>query len=169
MSGKGFESVTIGSVLVAIMLIAGVAAASVQMMTNLFSAGSIYNYHTLVKAYFDSNCANEIDTINWTAVNGNTSLSLYQNYSTMIWIRNNGNTNATRLNLTATGWSPAGLNVSQIGWNRENKTLHCKNETLWEVKNATLWFIPIMTVAPNGTGTFEFTFNFHIWNDVERT
>ena len=163
MSGKGFERFTIGSVLVVMMLIAGVVAAAVSMIT-IPNYGNIYNYHTLVKAYFDSNCTNEIDSINWTAVNNNTSLSLWQNYSTMIWIRNKGNTNAIMLHLNATDWSPEGLSVSQIGWDREGRML---NTT--QIKNATLWFIPIMTVAPNGTGTFEFTFNFHLWNDVEGT
>lgn len=167
MSGKGYERFTIGSVLVLIMLIAVVVVAAVPMMTNLFSSGEIYNYNTLVKAYFNSGCTNEINETNpidWTAVNGGVPLSLWQNYSTTIWIRNEGNTNATMLHLNATDWFPEGLNVSQIGWDRKEKTLEAN-----QVKNATLWFMPIMTVAYNGTGTFGFKFNFKIWNDVEGT
>jgi hypothetical protein len=105
------------------------------------SAGSsnVRTSSIAIKIYSDSACKKSVTSLNWGSLNVGSSKSI------ILYIRNEGKTNA-RLAMTSTNWSPANApNYMKITWNYYNKILNPWSSVKLTLLLATAQNTPSMT------------------------
>jgi hypothetical protein len=125
--------------LVLTVLTAGLLSVSQTMS----SSGTITSVN--VGVYSDSGCTQNCTSITWGSVSPGSVVTQ------TVYVKNTGTANDLKLNMTTSGWSPAGANGPiTLTWNQEGVTL-----TAGQVATTTL----TLSVSSSISGVTSFSFN----------
>jgi hypothetical protein len=116
------SKIMIIALVIAAVALAGSTLAAVTVNTNLSSSGTITTSPN-IGAYSDSGCTNALTTINWGSIAAGAASTH------TVYVKNTG-TGTMTLNMTVSGWSPAGASTYiAVTWNKEATNLSAGSST----------------------------------------